>query len=83
MDQEKTKKALQQIAQKENITVDEVINKIGLAVGIALKSNIPELKYFWKHIPPGDGEDSPTITDVIAFLAQRYANDALSDREEH
>lgn len=82
MDQEKTKKALQQIAQKENITVEEVINKIGLAVGIALKSNIPELKYFWKRIPPKDGEDSPSIADVIAYLALRYANDALPDKEE-
>ncbi len=82
MDQEKTKKALRQIAQKENITVDEVISKIGLAVGIALKSNIPELKYFWKHIPPRDGEDSPTIADVIAFLAQHYASDALTDTED-
>ena len=66
------KSNLEKIAKSEGITTDEVRQEIALAISYALKSDDPKVQNFWRNIPC-EG-DSPTVDEVIDFLAAQLAN---------
>lgn len=43
--------SLRRLAEKENVTEDEVQDEIALAVSFALKNNDPKVREFWIKIP--------------------------------
>lgn len=64
-------KNLEIIAQRENKTVGEIKQEIGLAISYALKSDNPKVQRFWTDIPC-EG-DCPTIEEIINYLAGEIA----------
>ncbi len=71
----KTDESLKTIAAREVITEDEVRDVIARAVSYALKSSDPEIQRFWQNIPCES--DSPTIEEIIDFLAEKIAGDGV------
>lgn len=75
MQQDKEKRieqCLKIIAKKEGISESKVKDEIALAISYALKSNDPKIQNFWRNIPC-EGT-SPTIEEIIAFLAERLSH---------
>lgn len=68
---EKISEYLRTIAEQEGISEDEVRNEIAYAISLALKSKDPKIQNFWKNIPC-EG-DSPTIEEIIGFLATQIS----------
>lgn len=75
MNQKKSEKALEFIAQRENLSVDEVIDQIALVISYTIKSKDPDLCNFWKKFPEADKDMD--IDEIISLLAQYYAQDVL------
>lgn len=69
--QNKIKKSLEIIAQREGLTIDKVREEIAYAVSIALQSNDKDIQQFWENIPH-EGP-APTIEEIIDFLAEKIA----------
>ena len=64
-------KYLEIIAEKEEITKEEVQQEIGRAVSIALKSPDPQMQRFWTDFPCEN--ETPTIEEIIYHLAEKSA----------
>jgi len=63
----KIRKALQQIAKKEGVSVGEVRRNIKLAMQDARSNPDPKIQAFWDSIP--HKRDKLTPEDVIAHIA--------------
>lgn len=64
---ESAKRAIEEIARKNNTTVDEVRLQIKVAMINGLVSEDPKIKAFWKSVPK-EGE-VPTPEELIAYTA--------------
>jgi hypothetical protein len=62
---------LQKLAEREDLTENDIRNEIALAISYALKSSDPDLQNFWKKFP-SLGKDS-TIDDIIDCLIIKMA----------
>ena len=71
---QKIEKNLKIIAKREGITPEEVKSEIGRAVSYAMKSSDPKAQRFWNNFPC-EG-DSPTVEEVIAYLAEKLSKSA-------
>lgn len=70
--EKRIEQCLKIIAKKEGISESKVKDEIALAISYALKSNDPKIQNFWQNIPC-EGT-SPTIEEIIAFLAERLSH---------
>lgn len=70
---QKIEKNLRIIAKREGITPEEVKSEIGRAVFYAMKSSDPKVQHFWNSFPC-EG-DSPTVEEVIAYLAEKLSKE--------
>lgn len=70
---QKIEKNLKIIAKREGITPEEVKSEIGRAVSYALKSSDSKVQHFWNSFPC-EG-DSPTVEEVIAYLAEKLSKE--------
>jgi len=64
-------KNLQEIARREGISEEKVRDDILYAISLALKSNDPKVRDFWKLIPC-EGE-SPTVDETLNYLIMKVA----------
>lgn len=64
----KANRAVKEIAEKENISVDEVRREMQLAIAEGLQSADPAVREMWKTIPC-KGE-TPEPEEVIAWVAE-------------
>lgn len=67
-------KYLKIIAEKEEITKEEVQQEIGRAVSIALKSPDPQMQRLWTDFPCEN--ETPTIEEIIYHLAEKFAKES-------
>lgn len=63
-----TERALEKVAQKEGVSVDEIKREIEMAIGIAYSNPDPKIQSRWKNIPKKG--KIPTPEEVIAQLAK-------------
>ena len=64
----KSQKTVKAIAEKENISVDEVRWEMALAIAEGLHSADPDVQEMWKNVPC-KGE-TPEPEEVIAWVAE-------------
>ena len=65
----KAQKSIKIIAEKENISVDEVREEMKAAIAEGLQSADPAVRKMWREIPC-KGE-APEPEELIAWLAER------------
>lgn len=76
---EAAEKAIEQIALKHGVTVNEVRKQINIAMINGLISDDPKIKRFWENVPRAG--EIPTPEELIAHLSnvmkkkQRGGND--------
>ncbi len=64
---EMAEKAIEQIALKHGVTVNEVRKQINIAMANGLVSDDPKIKRFWENIPRAG--EIPTPEELIAHLS--------------
>lgn len=69
------KKNLQIIAKREGISEEKVREDILYAISLALKSDDPKVREFWKLIPC-KGE-SPTVDETLNYLIMKAASENI------
>lgn len=70
MNREKAETALQIIAEKEGVSVQEVRLRIQEAIDMAIANPDPFIRKFWESIPH-QGE-RPSFEEVICFLSDEW-----------
>lgn len=70
-----TKKLLEEIAKKQNMTPEQVEKEIRIAIREAMKSKDPKAQMLWKRISP-DGKE-PSIERFLQCVV-----DMLEERRE-
>ena len=73
---EKANNAVQKIAEKENISVEEVRREMKLAITEGLRSADPDVREMWKMIPCKG--DTPEPEEVITWVVERLRRTADS-----
>lgn len=64
--EELIRKNLKEIAKREGVPEEKVEEDILFAISLAMKSDDPKIKEFWKSIPC-EG-DCPTIDEAINYI---------------
>lgn len=72
MNIKRAKRALQQVAKRDGVSIRTVRREIEIAIATALKKPDPKAKAFWLSIPH-KGE-YPTPEEVIAYIADMANN---------
>ena len=70
MNNKKLKKIINQIANQNGLTPQEVENEMKLAIRTAMKSTDPKAQALWKEIAP-DGNEPP-LELFLTFLIRKY-----------
>lgn len=68
MNTERAYRALQEVAYKENMTVENVIKEIDLAIAEALKTEDPRAQALWRSFP-WNGKQ-PTAVEFVAYMSE-------------
>jgi len=74
-EQEKNPAALQEIAEKEGVSVAEVRQEMGFAITAARENPDPMIQALWQSVPRKG--DEPTPEEVIAYIA------SIVDEKKH
>lgn len=65
----KVQKSIKTIAEKENISPEDVRSEIKAAISEGLRNPDPAVKAMWEHIPCKGGEPEPE--ELIAWLVEQ------------
>ena len=68
--------ALAEIAKRNNVPLDTVLNEINTAISMAMQDPDPSVQAFWRTVP-STGE-TPTPMDAIAYIASMVQLDPLT-----
>lgn len=64
-------RALEEIARKNGVSVEEVRGQITLAILAGMRDPSPSVQAYWRRIPAA--REIPTPEEVIAFMAKEVA----------
>lgn len=69
MEKSQVIKAFKKIAEKEGVTVEEVREEIKKAIDVAMQSDDPAVKLYWKNIC--NYGKVPTPEEVVIYIAEQ------------
>jgi len=69
MNTKEARKALDQVATDEGVSIETIMNEIDIAMGAARSNPNPEIQRLWNEIPC-QGEH-PTPEEVIAYITRK------------